>query len=326
LDVQVLVLHLVVCGAQSAAALQATHEPLPLHTVPLLSLHAVPKLALDAPQVFDAQVLVLHLVVCGVQSAAALQATHEPLPLHTWPPLSEQAAPWLALANEHALDVHEGLVLHAVAETQSPGALHCTQPFTASHTWALVEQSCVAPALQVLLATAHVLALVKTLPLHEEGAQFASLVHCTQPLLATQAGLGAEQVVVETTLHVLFDTVHVLAGLNTLPLQEAVAQSPLPLHCTQAPLALHTWPPLSLHVVPAVTGVVAHVCDDVLHATVWHLVAGGAQSAVVVHPQKPPLQVWFEPHGELSGLLDHTVGVAALQTWQALLGLAAPFG
>ena len=118
---------LVAGGAQSLAIKQATQEPLPSHTVPLLSLHGTPGGASTSMHMktIGLHRLALHAVVVVAGQSAGMEqpTTHEPLPSHTVPPPSLQGVPATALAAPHAPLV-QVLLLHAVAcAGQSLGAL-----------------------------------------------------------------------------------------------------------------------------------------------------------------------------------------------------------
>jgi hypothetical protein len=93
-EVQVFVLHAVVCWAQSVEKLHATQAPVPLQTDPPLSAQGVPALALTGRHVWDElQTLAWHRVSGWAQSESPLHCTQTPLPLQTLPPLSPHPVP-----------------------------------------------------------------------------------------------------------------------------------------------------------------------------------------------------------------------------------------
>jgi hypothetical protein len=73
---------------------------------------------------------------------------------------------------------------------------------------------------------------------------------------------------------------------------DGAGQSVGALHATHAPAPLHTWPPLSLHVVPAAALFVPHVFEA--HVLVLHSVVCAKQSVGALHAtQLPaPLHTW----------------------------------
>jgi hypothetical protein len=71
--VHVFLMHAVSCAAQSVAAVQATHLPLPSQTLPLLSVQVVPALLCDVPQQPWPQVFLMQVVVSTGQSPSDWQ-------------------------------------------------------------------------------------------------------------------------------------------------------------------------------------------------------------------------------------------------------------
>jgi hypothetical protein len=76
---------------QSALVLQATHVPVPSHTLPPLSVHVALAAVSVVPHVLLAHVEVRHAVLGAMQSVGALHPTHMPAELpdgsaHTLPP------------------------------------------------------------------------------------------------------------------------------------------------------------------------------------------------------------------------------------------------
>jgi hypothetical protein len=112
--VQVLVTHFVAWGGQSLPITQATHLPLPLQTVPLLSVHAVSAAAFESTHAFIVQATVTHLVLGCAQSVAALHATQWPLPSQTVPLLSVHAVPAEAFVFVHVMSVPQETVMQTV--------------------------------------------------------------------------------------------------------------------------------------------------------------------------------------------------------------------
>jgi hypothetical protein len=109
--------HMVGCGAQSLAIKQPTQEPLPSHTVPLLSMQWTPGGALISMHMLPVGLHTLawqDVVVLGQSPGAKQPTMHAPLPSHTLPPLSLQGVPITTLVVPHAPAVLQLLLLHAV--------------------------------------------------------------------------------------------------------------------------------------------------------------------------------------------------------------------
>src|ERR1700684_2176181 len=93
-----------ICRQHAAApAVHPMHMPLPLQTLPPLSLHMVPDGASMTPHALFWQVLFAQSVDCAGQSATVLHWTHLPPPSQTLPPLSSHGVPCGALGSSHML-------------------------------------------------------------------------------------------------------------------------------------------------------------------------------------------------------------------------------
>jgi hypothetical protein len=103
-------------------------------------------------------------VVEAGQSFGTLHATQVPVPLQTLPPLSVQAVPWLALLVPQVLLEQVSLLQTVPVAGQSVGALHCTHPSVALHTWLLVAQLVVVAVGQAPMPL-QLVAAVKVVPL-----------------------------------------------------------------------------------------------------------------------------------------------------------------
>ena len=112
---QVGALHAVPVAGQSVGATQATHEPVPSQTWPPLVAHALPLTALIvAHSPAGLQVALAQVVPVAGQSVGATQATHEPVPLQTWPPLVEHEFPLAAFTVAHSPAGLQIALMHAV--------------------------------------------------------------------------------------------------------------------------------------------------------------------------------------------------------------------
>jgi hypothetical protein len=141
---QVGALHAVPVAGQSVGATQATHEPAPSQTWPPLVAQALPLTAFTVAQApAGLQTALAHAVPVAGQSVGATQATHEPAPSQTWPPLVAQALPLTAFTVAQAPAGLQTALAHAVPVAgQSVGATQATHEPVPLQTWPpLVEHA-----------------------------------------------------------------------------------------------------------------------------------------------------------------------------------------
>jgi hypothetical protein len=136
LVLQVATTHSLPVAGQSVATLHATQAPLPLQTVPPLSVQWVVFDAFVVPQMVLLQVLSTHAEACGAQSPPTRHATQVPLS-QTAPPLSVQVVSCGAFVVPQQPVLHE-LVLHAEGweAVQSVSRVHVVEP---THVLPLLE-------------------------------------------------------------------------------------------------------------------------------------------------------------------------------------------
>jgi hypothetical protein len=97
---------------------------MPSQTLPPLSVHTVSAGAIVVPQTLPMHVFVRQAVDCAGQSVAFSHPTHAPLPSHTLPMFSVQAAPWGAFVVPQQ-PIVQMLVTHAVScGGQSDASVH----------------------------------------------------------------------------------------------------------------------------------------------------------------------------------------------------------
>jgi hypothetical protein len=175
-------------GLQVLPALQVPGVSMPPAHV---TVHAVLFVEVHCTQVW---VVVLQAGVAPLQSASALHTTHEPLPSHTLPPLSEHTVPLLTSLKPQVMFVHV-FVLHAVVCAGQ--SLGCRQP-----THLPASQTRLAPQSVLVLHWTQVPLLSQSLPLLSvQTAPFAACVVPQQPpvhvaVTHAVAGMGHCAVVV----------------------------------------------------------------------------------------------------------------------------------
>jgi hypothetical protein len=184
-------------------------------------------------QLFEGQV---PAAVCVLLLAPSMQVAGQSEALRHWThPLDARHKGVAGMDPQLVwLPATQALPLQVPAAVNVWVTLHCAGMVT--------EQSDTVPAVQVF-EPLQVDAAVNMVPLHMAPGQSPLPLHCTHMAFAMLhlgvAGI-VEQSVVAPVVQV-FAPVQVDAGVSTLPVHEAPAQSPLPLHWTQPLAMLQTW-------------------------------------------------------------------------------------